>query len=93
MQKVGFDHVITIDGSKGEGGGQVLRSSLALSLVTGRPFTMTDIRGRRKKPGLMRQPLTAVRAAAALSDASVSGDAMASQDGPGRRAPRGLTCC
>lgn len=55
---------IHIDGSLGEGGGQVLRSSLALSLVTGRPFTIENIRANRKKPGLMRQHLTAVEAAA-----------------------------
>ena len=50
---------LTIDGSRGEGGGQILRSSPALSLVTGTPFLMNDIRARRKKPGLMRQHLTA----------------------------------
>ncbi|HBT78573.1 MAG TPA: RNA 3'-terminal phosphate cyclase [Planctomycetaceae bacterium] len=56
--------MIHIDGSRGEGGGQVLRSSLALSLVTGKPFTIENIRAKRKKPGLMRQHLTAVEAAA-----------------------------
>jgi RNA 3'-terminal phosphate cyclase (ATP) len=55
---------IHIDGSQGEGGGQVLRSSLALSLVTGKPFTIDHIRAKRAKPGLMRQHLTAARAAA-----------------------------
>ncbi len=55
---------IHIDGSQGEGGGQVLRSSLALALVTGKPFTIDHIRAKRAKPGLMRQHLTAVRAAA-----------------------------
>lgn len=65
--------MITIDGSRGEGGGQVLRSSLALSLVTGKPFRIENIRGKRKKPGLMRQHLTAVRAASAIGNASVSG--------------------
>ena len=44
--------MLTIDGSQGEGGGQVLRSSLALSLVTGRPFAIEKIRAGRKKPGL-----------------------------------------
>ena len=43
--------LLTIDGSQGEGGGQVLRSSLALSLVTGRPFVIEKIRAGRKKPG------------------------------------------
>jgi RNA 3'-terminal phosphate cyclase (ATP) len=57
------DSILTIDGSLGEGGGQVLRSSLAMSLVTGRPFVIENIRAGRKKPGLMRQHLTAVNAA------------------------------
>ena len=55
--------MIVIDGAAGEGGGQVLRSALGLSLVTGRPFTIENIRGKRKKPGLLRQHLTAVKAA------------------------------
>lgn len=55
--------MIIIDGAAGEGGGQVLRSALGLSLVTGRPFTIENIRGRRKSPGLLRQHLTAVKAA------------------------------
>ena len=50
--------MMTLDGSQGEGGGQVLRSSLALSMVTDTPFRITNIRARRKKPGLMRQHLT-----------------------------------
>jgi RNA 3'-terminal phosphate cyclase (ATP) len=68
----------TIDGSQGEGGGQVLRSSLALALVTGRPFIIENIRARRKKPGLMRQHLTAVEAAAEVGCASVEGAAIGS---------------
>ena len=55
---------VIIDGSMGEGGGQVLRTSLALSLVTGKPFRIENIRAGRKKPGLLRQHLTAVKAAA-----------------------------
>jgi RNA 3'-terminal phosphate cyclase (ATP) len=55
--------MITIDGSEGEGGGQILRTSLALSLVTGQPFRMERIRAKRQKPGLLRQHLTAVEAA------------------------------
>jgi len=54
---------IHIDGSQGEGGGQVLRSSLALSLVTGRPFTIDNIRAKRQRPGLLRQHLTSLEAA------------------------------
>jgi RNA 3'-terminal phosphate cyclase (ATP) len=64
---------VAIDGSLGEGGGQILRTALALSLVTGRPFRIEGIRAGRKKPGLLRQHLTAVRAAAEVSGAQVSG--------------------
>jgi RNA 3'-terminal phosphate cyclase (ATP) len=66
--------LLHIDGNQGEGGGQVLRTSLALSLVTGRPFRIEAIRAGRSKPGLLRQHLTAVRAAAAVSGATVDGD-------------------
>src|SRR5512135_542403 len=65
--------MITIDGSQGEGGGQILRTSLALSLVTGKPFRITRIRNGRDKPGLLRQHLTAVEAAAAVGQAKVQG--------------------
>lgn len=64
---------LKIDGSFGEGGGQILRSSLALSLVTGTPFAINKIRASRKKPGLMRQHLAAVRAAAKVGRAWVEG--------------------
>jgi RNA 3'-terminal phosphate cyclase (ATP) len=70
--------VITIDGAKGEGGGQVLRTSLALSLATGTPFRIENIRAARRKPGLLHQHLTAVRAATAVGDARVEGDAIGS---------------
>ena len=69
---------IKIDGSQGEGGGQMLRSSLALSLISGRPFKMDNIRSKRRKPGLMRQHLTAVRAAAEVGHAVVEGDEIGS---------------
>jgi RNA 3'-terminal phosphate cyclase (ATP) len=65
--------MLTIDGSQGEGGGQIVRSSLALSLVTGRALTVHSIRAGRSKPGLMRQHVTAVQAARKISDAKVSG--------------------
>lgn len=65
--------MITIDGSKGEGGGQILRSSLALSLVTGKPFRIENIRAKRKKPGLMRQHLTATKAAVEVGNAQAEG--------------------
>ena len=51
--------MLVIDGSIGEGGGQILRTSLALSLVTGTPFRITGIRAGRSRPGLLRQHLTA----------------------------------
>ncbi|MGH9801267.1 MAG: RNA 3'-terminal phosphate cyclase, partial [Blastocatellia bacterium] len=50
--------MITIDGSIGEGGGQILRSSLALSLITGKAFRIEKIRAGRRTPGLLRQHLT-----------------------------------
>src|SRR6185436_8149487 len=71
--------MIVIDGSQGEGGGQVLRTSLALSLITGQPFRIDHIRAGRKKPGLLRQHLTAVQAAVAISKACVEGDALGSR--------------
>ena len=70
--------MLRIDGSFGEGGGQILRSSLALSLVTGRPFVIENIRANRKKPGLRRQHLSAVMAAAEVSQAQVEGAAIGS---------------
>ena len=69
---------ITIDGSFGEGGGQVLRSSLALSLITGKPFEIHHIRSKRKKPGLMAQHLTSVNAAVEIGCAKVSGNIIGS---------------
>ncbi len=65
--------MIAIDGSSGEGGGQILRSSLALSLITGKPFKIENIRSNRSRPGLMRQHLTAVCAAMDVGQAEVSG--------------------
>jgi RNA 3'-terminal phosphate cyclase (ATP) len=70
--------MLKIDGSAGEGGGQILRTSLALSALTGQPFAIENIRAKRKKPGLLRQHLTAVRAAARVSHAQVEGDALGS---------------
>lgn len=61
--------MITIDGSEGEGGGQVLRTALSLSIVTGRPFRIENIRAKRSRPGLMRQHVTAVEAACAVGGA------------------------
>ncbi len=61
--------MIVIDGSQGEGGGQMLRTALSLSLVTGKPFRMHDIRGKRSRPGVMRQHVTCVEAACAIGGA------------------------
>jgi len=71
---------IVLDGSQGEGGGQILRSSLALSMATGKPFRIDRIRANRKKPGLMRQHLTAVQAAARICSAQVEGDVIGSMN-------------
>lgn len=71
--------MIEIDGSVGEGGGQILRTSLALSMCTAQPFTLNRIRAGRAKPGLMRQHLTCVRAAAEVCGAEVQGDELSSQ--------------
>src|SRR5713101_233453 len=71
--------MITIDGSIGEGGGQILRTALALSMTTGAPFCMEKIRAGRAKPGLLRQHLTAVKAAATISNAAVDGAELGAQ--------------
>ncbi|NOX61611.1 MAG: RNA 3'-terminal phosphate cyclase, partial [Chloroflexi bacterium] len=70
--------MITIDGSQGEGGGQILRSSLTLSLLTGEALRIKRIRAGRKKPGLAAQHLAAVEAARRISDAQVEGAALGS---------------
>lgn len=72
--------MIVIDGSMGEGGGQVLRSVLTLSLLTGQPVRMFNIRAGRERPGLMPQHLAAVQAAARVGRASVEGACKGSQD-------------
>lgn len=71
---------VVIDGSTGEGGGQVVRTSLALSLVTGKPVRLWNIRAGRKRTGLLRQHLAAVRAAAKVGNARTSGDALGSME-------------
>ncbi len=70
---------ITLDGAMGEGGGQVLRSALSLSLLTGRPFRLDNIRANRDRRGLRPQHLAAVQAAASVSGARVSGDRVGSE--------------
>ena len=64
--------MIELDGATGEGGGQILRSALSLSMITGQPFRINNIRANRSKPGLMRQHLMAVHSAAHISGAAVS---------------------
>jgi RNA 3'-terminal phosphate cyclase (ATP) len=71
--------MIEIDGSVGEGGGQILRTSLALSMCTGRAVRIDGIRAKRPKPGLMRQHLTCVQAAVRVSSANVHGDELGSR--------------
>lgn len=65
--------MISLDGSLGEGGGQILRTALSVSMLTGSPFCMKNIRANRRKPGLMRQHLTAVKAAAEICGAETEG--------------------
>ncbi|MRV76715.1 RNA 3'-terminal phosphate cyclase [Duganella sp. FT92W] len=64
--------MIELDGSQGEGGGQILRTSLSLSMITGQPVRIVNIRANRAKPGLMRQHLVAVQAAAEVCGADIS---------------------
>ena len=70
---------IYIDGSFGEGGGQVLRTALSLSMITGKSLEIANIRAGRKKPGLLRQHLTCVKASAEICDAHISGAELGSQ--------------
>jgi hypothetical protein len=65
--------MIHLDGSMGEGGGQILRSALSLALITGQPFLLENVRKQRAKPGLQRQHLTAVQAATEVGAARVEG--------------------
>jgi RNA 3'-terminal phosphate cyclase (ATP) len=76
---VASNDLVELDGSEGEGGGQILRSALALSILTGKGFDMVRVRAGRPKPGLRPQHLEAVRAAVAVCSAQVEGDRVASQ--------------
>jgi RNA 3'-terminal phosphate cyclase (ATP) len=82
--------ILELDGSIGEGGGQILRTSLALALVTGRRFHMRNIRLGRRRPGLQPQHLASVNAAATISGAQVGGgtlDSMELDFDPGQVVP------
>ncbi len=76
---MGID-LIELDGSFGEGGGQILRTSLALSLLTGKPFHLKNVRANRSKPGLRPQHLMSVRAAAEVGQAELRGASLGSSD-------------
>jgi len=71
--------MLKLDGSQGEGGGQILRTSLALSMCLGKAFHIYHIRATRQKPGLQPQHLAAVKAAASIAHAEVKGAELGSQ--------------
>jgi len=71
-------NIVELDGAQGEGGGQILRTCLTLSLVTGRPFRLRNIRAGRSKPGLAPQHLKSVLAAAEVGQAQVKGASLGS---------------
>jgi len=71
--------MLSVDGSYGEGGGQILRTALSLAALTGVPVRIERIRARRSKPGLRPQHLTAVQAVARVSQAEVTGVHLGSQ--------------
>jgi RNA 3'-terminal phosphate cyclase (ATP) len=74
------DKAIVVDGSYGEGGGQIVRTALSLSMATGRPCRLIRVRANRSKPGLGHQHLTAVRASAKISAARVEGAGLGAQE-------------
>ncbi|MGO8669847.1 MAG: RNA 3'-terminal phosphate cyclase [Capsulimonadaceae bacterium] len=71
---------VRIDGSLGEGGGQVIRTSLSLSVLTGEPVEIVHVRARRARPGLQPQHLMAVQAAARICDAEVDGASVGARE-------------
>jgi len=79
MAGLRMSDLIKIDGGEGEGGGQVIRSSLTLAMVTGRGVEITNIRAKRAKPGLLKQHLTAVQAAREVCGGGVTGAELGSQ--------------
>lgn len=79
MSSIQQASTIQIDGSQGESGGQILRTALALSMITGQAFELINIRAGRKKPGLMRQHLVCVEASQQISQAYTEGAELHSQ--------------
>lgn len=71
---------LVIQGDEGEGGGQVLRTSLTLSAITGKPFRLVRIRGKRPNPGLQKQHLTCVVSTAQICAAQIQGDHLKSSE-------------
>jgi len=71
--------LIEMDGSYGEGGGQILRTALAFSAILKKPFTIHHIRSKRKNPGLQAQHLEAVEALARITEAHTEGVKFESQ--------------
>jgi RNA 3'-terminal phosphate cyclase (ATP) len=71
---------LVIDGAQGEGGGQIVRTAVSISALTGRPIRIGNVRANRRVPGLAAQHVTAIRAAATLCDAVVAGDAIGSRE-------------
>jgi RNA 3'-terminal phosphate cyclase (ATP) len=85
---------VSLDGSLGEGGGQILRTALTLSLLTGRPFHMFKIRANRSSPGLRPQHQKALEAATAVGQAQVKGGGIGAREltfSPGDYTPRDLS--
>ena len=70
---------IRIDGAMGEGGGQIIRTAVALAAITGKPTEIVNIRAGRSKPGLQAQHLTSVKAAGLLCRAEMKGAELGSQ--------------
>jgi RNA 3'-terminal phosphate cyclase (ATP) len=75
-----MSNLVVIDGSEGEGGGQVLRSALSLSMITGQAFRLERVRAKRKPSGLKAQHLTCVTGAAAIANARVEGASLGSNE-------------
>lgn len=75
-----INEMVVIDGSQGEGGGQIFRTTLSLAMCLGKPVKIINIRAGRKKPGLLRQHLTCLKAATEICDADVLGDNLGSTE-------------